>query len=250
MRLINTEIGRVIRLIPMEEIRPLGGLHLPTALRMVSEQYGFSHTPDLLRNWEETQKDGLKFQLGKLVHGNRTINVIDFTLYNDGIVATSVSTDDAELFLDDLMAWGKEVFGLREIDRTNVRTLYLSNVIVEFESSPDSLLKSFTILSESLAELLRTTYGLDLPVQLYGLGLHFDRTITVPAWQTITQFTLDRRINQPYSKNRFYSGAPLKTKDHLAFLEIIESTLNVDRRPSQRKGKKASEILTSTGDGD
>jgi len=248
MRFINTEMGRVVRLFPVEEIRPPEGLHPPTAIRMLGEHYSFGYTPDLRRTWEEAQKDGLKFQLGKLVHGNRTINVNDFTLYNDGIVATAASTDDAELFLDDLLAWGKEVFGYRDINRATARTLYFSNVIVELESSPDSLLKNFTILSESLVKLLRTTYGLDIPIQLSGVGLHFDRTLTVPAWQTLTQFTLERRISQPYSKNRFYSDAPLKTKDHLAFLEIIESTLNMDRRPSQKKSKKASEYLTSTGD--
>ena len=237
MRLINTEMGRVVRLIPMEEIRPLNGIHPPTALRMVAERYGFNNVPELHRTWEEAQKDGLKFQLGQLVHGNRTINIGDFTLYNDGIVATSASTDDAERFLNDLLNWAKEVFGFRDIDPAGARTLYLSNIIIELESSPDVLLKNFTVLSESLVKLLRATYRLDIPVQLSGLELNFDRTITIPAWQTLTPFTLDRRIHQPYSKNIFFSGAPLRTKDHLAFLEIIESTLNVDGRVSQKKGK-------------
>ena len=225
MRLINTEIGRVVRLIPMEEIRPLGWVHPPSAFKMLAERYSFGYSPAMRGTWEEAQKDGLKFQLGKQVHGNRTINVTDLTLYTDGIVVSAASTDDAELFLDDLMAWAKEVFGFKDIDRTNTKTLYLSNLIVELESSTDSLLKKFTLLSESLGKLLLTTYGLDAVVQVCGLGLHFDRTITIPAWQTLTQFSLDRRINQPYSQNRFFSAAPLRTKDHLAFLETIEATL-------------------------
>ena len=195
MRLVNTEIGRTIRIVPVEEIRPLAGVHSPTALRMVAERYSFGYTPDLGRPWEEVQKDGLKFQLGKLVHGNRAINVTDFTLYNDGIVATASSTDDADLFLDDILAWGKDVFGFREIDRGNIRVLYLSNLVVDFESSPDLLLRNFTILSEGLGKLLRTTYRLDIPVQFAGLGLNFDKTIATPAWQSLAQFTLDRRIN-------------------------------------------------------
>lgn len=244
MRLINTEMGRVVRLIPMEEIRPLSGIHPPTALRLVAERYAFNNVPELHRTWEEAQKDGLKFQLGKLVHGNRTINIGDFTLYNDGIVATSASTDDAELFFDDLLNWGKEVFGFRDLAPAGVRTLYLSNIIVELESSPDVILKSFIALSESLAKLLRATYGLNIPVHMSGVELNFDRTLTTPAWQTLTPFTLDRRVHQPYSKNICFSGAPLRTKDHLAFLEIIESTLNTGGPSSQKKVKSASKYLS------
>lgn len=245
MRIVNTETGRVVRLLPLEEIRPLGGIHPPTVLRMVSERYDFSSPPQLQRPWEEAQKDGLKFQLGKLAYGNRTIYIGDFTLYNDGLVATSTSTDDAGIFLDDLFKWSKEVLGFRDIDPGMVRNLYVSNIIVELKSSPDLLLKNFTSLSESLAKLLSATYELDIPVQVSGLEMNFDRTATIPAWQTLSPFTLDRRINQPYSKNIFFSGAPLRTKDHLAFLELMESTLTSGPTPSQKKGKKALEYSPS-----
>lgn len=237
MRLINTEIGRVIRLFPVEDIRPPGGLHPPTAMRMLGEKYSFGYTPDPRHTWEEAQRDGLKFQLGKLVHGNRTINVNDFTLYNDGIVATATSTNDADIFLDDLLAWGKEVFGFRDVSPATSRTLYYSNVIVEFELSPNSLLGNFAVLSDGLLKLLRTTYGLDIPVQLNGVGFHIDRTEAGPAWQTLSQFTLERRLNQPFSQNRFTSEAPFKTNDHLSFLAIIDSLLNVGASSSAKKVK-------------
>lgn len=238
MKIVNTEMGRVIRLFPMEEVRPPSGVHPPTALRMVAERYGFTNTPEMKRSWEESQKDGLKFQLGKLEHQNGAINIADFTIYNDGLVATTATTEETDIFLDDLLNWGREEFGYREVNRNTLRTLYLSTVVADFEYSPDALLKTFSVLSESFAALLHTTYGIDIPVQISRLGLNFDRTVAIPAWQTLSQFVMERRINQPYPMNRFYCEAPLRTKDHFAFLETVESILNPGGLPSQKKVKR------------
>jgi hypothetical protein len=46
----------------------------------------FGYSPDLRRPWDELNKEGFKFQQGKFVHGNKTINVTDFTIYPDGLV--------------------------------------------------------------------------------------------------------------------------------------------------------------------
>jgi hypothetical protein len=225
MKLISTELGRVVRLVPADEYRPIGGFHGPTGFRLLAERYSFGYSPDLRRPWDELNKEGFKFQQGKFVHGNKTINVTDFTIYPDGLVVTAFTTDEAELFLSDVLAWGKEVFGIRDAVTDKHRTLYLSHVVIEFGASPNVLLNGFSRISERLSGLLHSNYGITAPVQLSSLCLNYDKTET-PAWANIAQFVLERRVNQPYAANRFYSEAPLRTLDHLAFLEVIEAVFS------------------------
>jgi hypothetical protein len=41
MKLISTELGRVVRLVPADEYRPIGGFHGPTGFRLLAERYSF-----------------------------------------------------------------------------------------------------------------------------------------------------------------------------------------------------------------
>jgi hypothetical protein len=40
-----------------------------------------------------------------------------------------------------------------------------------------------------------------------------------------SDFLLERRAGASYQQNRYYSGAPMKTADHIRLLEIIEREL-------------------------
>lgn len=236
MQIINYEIGRIIRIFPLEDIRPASGLHPPTALRMIAERYGFAHTPELKRSWEESQQEGLRFQLGRVTNRIRTININDFTIYNDGLVATTTTTEDAEIFLDDLQSWVREEFGYKDPNRSTLRTLYMSTMVVEFDSSPDELLKSYSAISSICGESLRQTYGIEIPVQISKLSLTYDRTLATPAWQTLAHFNIERRVNYPYKENRFYCEAPLKTTDHANILQAFDALLSSDEK--RQKGNK------------
>ena len=136
-------------------------------------------------------------------------------------MANASTTEGAEIFLKDLTSWGKEAFGFREL-RSDTRALYLSQVIIDFNSSPNALLSSFTLLSEALGELRQGTYGLEAQMQFSGVGLNYDRTATSIYWQNLVNFSVERRVNQPFSRNRFFSEAPLNTEDHLRFLQLID----------------------------
>lgn len=232
MELISTESGRVASLFPAEETRSLSGGHAPSAIHMVQERYSFGYAPDLRRAWEDIQKDGLRFQLGKFMHGNKAINIKEFTVYNDGLVVTAFNTDDAEIFLKDILAWSKEVFGMRD-PKTTVRTLYVSQLLVEFRSSLNPILDGFEVITGQLNKYLKASYGIEEPVQFSGLGLNYDRS-EVPAWQNVAQFLLERRIGYPYSKNRYFTEAPLRTQEHLNLLQVIESVVE-DSQPSTKK---------------
>jgi len=42
MKLISTELGKVVQLFVLDEIRPLSGLNMPEFIRLIQERYGFA----------------------------------------------------------------------------------------------------------------------------------------------------------------------------------------------------------------
>lgn len=223
MRLIGQELGRAVAMLTPEEWRSRS-LSTPDAFKLIKERYQFTYSPNLSLPWDDVQKNGWKFQLGKLAVKDSTVLIQELNIYNDGIVVNATTTDDAEAFLKDLFAWARETAGIRDL--TNVgRRLFVSNVVVEFERPVNQLINGFKDFSLILNKLMQATYKADLPMQLRTLAFHYDQ-LALPEWIKVTYFSIDRRIGHKYEENRFFCEAPLRTSDHLNALEALENLLS------------------------
>jgi hypothetical protein len=74
-----------------------------------------------------------------------------------------------------------------------------------------------------MATSFENAYGQALDFQMQRVAFNVD-PLTRPQFAQ-TDFTIDRRGGAPYSLNRFFCSAPLKTESHIAILEAIERTL-------------------------
>lgn len=216
MELIATDQGRVLQLFVMEEMRPPSGVYPPDLFHAIAERYGFIGQPT---NLIEAATTGAKFQRGHFQIDAKDINIKELGIYNDGIIVDCFNTDDADAVLDELMVWIKLKFELREVITKKQRT-YTSVVVIEFDEPIDFMLQGFTKIRDIYASALRDTYGWDLEVNLLRLGISADPSTVPPL--TNTQFFVERRIGIPYSQNRYYSGAPFRTAEHLKFLKSFE----------------------------
>ena len=222
MRLIGTELGRMVVLLTQEEWRPTK-LSTFDAMGAIKDRYSFAYAPSASIPWETLQKDGFKFSQGKFRIRDLDASIQDLTFFSDGIVVNAHNTDEAEAFFQDLISWAKEFAGVRDL--TNVgRKLYVSHVIVEFERPVNQLINRFQEFSLVLNQLMRTTYEFDFQMQLRTLGFHYDHFIT-PEWHKPTYFSIDRRIGHKYEANRFFCESPLRTNDHLLALRLLEEML-------------------------
>lgn len=215
MKIITIESGRVARLFSADEIRPQGGINVADFIRQTKERYAFSISP----SEQAAKEQGAFFQSGRLIASNQKYNIGELKIYNDGVAVTAMDTDAAEYILNDVITWGKDTFGIRE-PITKPRTLYESNLVVEFDPTIERALRAFEQFRPLLENHLRQTYEQELPVHLSRIGLGFD-----PLGQPFimrNEFGLERRINRPYSENRFFSIAPLKTRNHIELLETFE----------------------------
>ncbi len=223
MKLVATEVSRLLLLIVMDEIRPLGGAFMPAIFRAIMSRYEFVVGPTDIA---DAIKNGAKFEHGRFVSAAGPIVINDIGIFNDGIVVGAPTTDYADAITDDLLGWATSTFGLRERTTLKPRT-YTSNVVVEFDRAAERALGRFESLSRKMSAALAESRGWGCGVSVQRLAFQAD-PLTLPSSMmppTSTQFSIERRGGAPYAQNRFWCAAPLRTGEHLALLEAIEADL-------------------------
>ncbi len=192
--------------------------YLPDVIQKVKTRYGFLVVPrdeDLVPS--DPPKAGV-FQHGRLSMGGRLIIIDRFTVFNDGIAAdSSASTDELDLFLDDLISWAKDEFP--KIELVGPR-YYLSQMEVQLNTPLENYAPQFIPIGERLTSLL-SSYGIEVPrYEVTAIQLNFDQVGKLPPQPGI--FFIDRRLNVPYGDNVWFAQAPLKTEDHKALLRELD----------------------------
>jgi hypothetical protein len=136
-------------------------------------------------------------------------------------VLTKMSTDDGIAVSDDLLKWAANTYKLdiKEIEPV----FYHSQVEVTFDGS-FAKLAGLQILGARVSDFLRQYGFKEGPTyDLSGFSLHLD---TVGYLGPVpTPFTLERRVGARFDENKFFSQAPLQTKDHERILGELESLL-------------------------
>lgn len=219
MKIILNEAGRAHQIVVPDEVRATGNYYLPDAIRLISERYGFSQTPSV----KDMQSIGGVFKDGRLVSSTQKINIAEIGIFNDGIYALAQDTTTADFIIDDLIAWAEQAVGLRP-SITKIPRKYDNAIVVEFEANIEERLDIFNELISSYNGMLMSLYNKDVSVSLYQIGFAFDPLEVNLAVNA--KFTVERRIGLPFSSNRYFCIAPLKTEMHIELLEKFEKALS------------------------
>jgi len=215
MKVISIASGRATRHFVADEVGPRAGFYIHDVIRLIGERYGFINLPSI----SDAAKSGVVFQNGRLIAGNKKMNISNLGIYNDAITVMSFDTDSAEFILDDIVNWAWSTFDLRE-PVTAPTTIIESNIVVEFERSIDHILAVFDGLSQAFTSALRQAYERDISVHLSRIGVGGDPQELKPYLRA--EIVLERRIGHPYAENRYFSVAPLRTAKHIEILEALE----------------------------
>lgn len=226
MKVIAIETGRAGIIIPAEEVFPLTGIYLPELSGSITERYTFVSSPNFSLPLAELRDQGLEFRVGKRRTNDKEHSIQSFIIVDGGFVASAYSTEVARAFLEDFFSWASKSHGFRTTSSTFSRYFFLSQIIVEFEESIDKVIRGFEMLAASMGNLFEATYGADHTFVLSALAFDYDRTEVADSnLNQLAAFRLERRVDTPYSLNRFFCTAPLRTEDHIRFLEELESKL-------------------------
>lgn len=219
MKIISNETGRALQMLVADEVHPIGGYYLAELIRLISDRYGFTQTPTS----KDAQTMGVVFRGGRLVSGAKKFNIREIGILNDSIYAVAQDTMTADFIIDDLITWAEHAVGLRP-SITKIPRKYDNAAVIEFEADIKERFDIFDELISSYNEMLASLYDEAVSVSLYQMGFAFDPlevNLSVSA-----NFTVERRIGLPFSSNRYFCTAPLKTNMHIELLEKFERALS------------------------
>jgi hypothetical protein len=208
--------GRTTWLFDIADLNPKGKNIIPDILDWLKETYHFQEAPEFPPK-EENQ--GLVFKRGEFQTQEEFFVEVGLTLFNDGLVASSSSsTEDAEKFLADVMKTASSEFSLTFDVGMIRKTLYLSELVIKLDYPLSNLNPRLADFSKKLSSLLPDVN----PFSAGGISFWTDSTFAVTK---TAPFFLERKLNAPFSENKYISKAPIPTQQHLTMLEEFEELL-------------------------
>jgi hypothetical protein len=218
MKIISQDSCRVTILFPLEEVVPLGGINGPEALGKIQRRYEFLKTPDPTMTREDVVKQGYKFSTGQIILSGKKTVVIEFAIYNDGIVADARNSEIAEAFLDDIIQFMQTEFEFRKFS-SEPRRYFHNQLVVEFEKPLGRLIPTFDKISRTISQFL----GPDDAMNFARIDFQADKTgkSAVPP-----KLVIERRLGISFDKERYFSSAPIRTQEHVAVLEELERSIS------------------------
>lgn len=219
MELLAVRTARLVAYLNAEELNPSGRPLAHDFMKAFVDRYNFVKQPTTADEILDTQNKGLIFELGKW----NDVGVAKVVLFDWGIVVeTNTSTDASESILQDMLMWGAEKFGLSNRPSLITRRNYVSELVFSSDMSLPAISPELESLGNRVTNLVDGYLGGSLPFEPVGVTLAFDST---QSKQLFTPFQIHRLAETPFSQKKYYSGAPLKTSDHIKVINDFEIAL-------------------------
>jgi hypothetical protein len=225
MKLSAVTLARVLAFVETFDLNPQGTVFFPDLVAKLVEKCRFQKYPQTIQDFDEQK--GVEFLAGVWDR----VNVEKLTIYNNGILLdTRVSTAISEGILAEALHWAKQ-FGLTYRPDMIKRWGYVSQLTFYSDvpllgPGPEAAITKLTSrVSEKVAQRVPDA---NLNYKPIRLDLDFDRSqIQFP----LAPFTIQRRTIAPFSENKYFSEAPLRSEDHIALLEEFEKNIIADALP-------------------
>jgi hypothetical protein len=119
-----------------------------------------------------------------------------------------------------------DAFGYR-FAKAPKKLLYLSSVIVEFDPPLEQLMSQLKAIEKLLNVAMERPEPFKIKRLAYGFG-DVTQTLSINSLDEMknADFVIERRVSEPYERNRYFCSAPMKTNDFINLLESIEHELS------------------------
>lgn len=196
---------------------------MPDVIAALVARYGFVQFPQAPHEIIPSEGQSINFGHGKFTHDGRTIVIDTLQVFGNLIIAdTGSSTDDADLFMEDMLTHAASVIALDP----NHPQMYISQLELYLNAKMSGetpvALATFSALAEAIKGYLPTGWAekWNHQFELSAISMAIDPS----RFGLACDFRLERRVNHPYASHLYASQAPLRTSDHIAVLEAIEKT--------------------------
>jgi hypothetical protein len=223
MKLIGRAGGVVASREPPEEYIPDQPPPLQDLINLVRTTYQFGVFPVIQPGFNTNNPLG--FAAGRFVHNDQVFAVTQLMMLTHGDIVVTTSTDASELVMDDLMRLLDEQCGYR-LWKANSKRSYLSSIVVEFDAAISAYIDKIARMEGVINDVLQLDGDKRWFKSLtFGKIVMAEESVVTDQISLIenADFTIERRVGQPLSSNRFFCVAPMRTSDHIRALEQIEA---------------------------
>ncbi len=217
MELLNVNAARSTWLFDVNDLNPKGKTIFPRLIEWLRTKYAFGIAPASATDVDKEAK-GWIFKQGSFQGRDGSVHV-ELTVYGDGLAAnTYSSTRDTDAFLEDVLTAAVKELSLQYKPSMVRQKIPLSEITIRLERSMSGLNPLLIPIAKRISELSPDKSAFEVG------GISF-WTDTSQAALKLAAFQIERRVNAPFSENRFYSKASLHTDDHLSILAEFEGIL-------------------------
>ena len=214
MKLVAVETARVIGFLEVDGFDPRGRMSLLEGIKILTDRYGFVAAPKTLA--ELDLHKGIHFGHGRL----GDIRIDKLGLYNNGLlVETHSSTTDSKIVIEDFIT---HVHQALDSEVAVHRWMTVSNIIFTSELDLTKLHGALSLVAEQVSRSVSQDFGRDVRFQPSAFNIGYDPSETDLR---PPNFSIERRIDTPYSATTYFSGAPVGTATHIELLERLENAL-------------------------
>lgn len=224
MKVILAALGMVSVRVAGDDVVPERGLLQRDLVQFVGDLYGFAIRPNIPPNVPPQAFPILTFQQGRFVHTDGIFPIQQLVILQNGDLVAAANTDIAELVMNDYIEHLSSQLGFRYRDIPQTR-YFSSTLVVEFDEGFGNriaeLQSIFEILTREMPSLGNVYY-----LRSVDFGYNDPlTTLTTPEDLDRVGFKIERRLGEPYNRNRFFCNAATKTSEHIRLLELIEATI-------------------------
>jgi len=217
MEITAVLMARIVAFVEVQELNPRGKTYYPDIVAALVKRFNFQVYPTKPEDFDESK--GIQFTDGKFSDG--TLDRLQ--VFTHGLVVdTRVSTDVSAALLRDTLLWAKSALGLHFEERMIKRVGFGSQLTFESEMKMATLNPVIGRIAETISSKLRGTMGQPVTYEPTGVLWNLDQSISKLAPGL---FTVERRVDVPFSQNKYFSNAPLPTQDHIDLLKDFENAL-------------------------
>lgn len=221
MRVIHTNAATAAIRVAADEAVPNRGLLYRDLISVVGDMYQFQGKPPIVSG--PGVFPVIPFQAGvAMLDGNR-IPIQQLIIFPDGDAVVAADTDSAVLVMEDFLRNLNERLDYR-FHTVEPEWIFSSALIVEFDKKFVERIVVFDVIQRAATEATSSRHG---RYHLKRLAFDVDAGPEPDQPRLVSQFarsdfSIERRVAVPFERNIFFSTAPLKTPDHVAYLERIE----------------------------
>lgn len=219
MKLLSVSLARAVWVLHLNDLNPRGRSVEKNVILEIGRKYQFPRVPTPVEIVEARSKNQPITLAGGTYRAREQTDVeVGLSIYRDALFAdTRSDTEDAEAFLNEMLDWLANEFGLIDHSTLGVRKLYVSELYVSLSGSLNRLNPAFAKLAEFMQSKIETPFQ-NISFEAAALAFWID-----PAVKHVhVPFRLERQSDIAFEENRYYSMAPLGTSDHLRALELLE----------------------------